>query len=91
VHYIRCNVRRKNNETDRNETALSFLWFQLFKSTRLRDGKVDHEIGKHEARSRACACACACARACACVRVCVCVSLSLSLSLSLFYITSHIQ
>jgi len=25
VHYIRCNVRRKNTETDRNETALSFL------------------------------------------------------------------
>jgi len=25
VHYIRCNVRRKNTETDRNEAALSFL------------------------------------------------------------------
>jgi len=25
VHYIRCNVRRKNTEMDRNEAALSFL------------------------------------------------------------------
>jgi len=54
VHYIRCNVRRKNIETDRNEAALSFLWFQLFTSRRLEDGK---EVGSWDWEAwRVCVC-----------------------------------
>ena len=62
VHYIRCNVRRKNTETDRNEAALSFLWFQLFTSRRLEDGK---EVGSRDWEAWS---------VCVCVCVCVCVS-----------------